>query len=136
MPYIDVDKSIESIAYAYVSAQIKKRVIELRYNIPLRKEDLSVMLDHMSQQFVVRLQHDFAQREFTKFCDSVVVPLTWWDAFKLRYFSARMLKWWPAQTKEIPQTIHRIFNCPHMDIPSGQKHVNWLTFAPEEKDYL
>ena len=56
-------------------------------------------------------------------------PETWWDAFKHRFFSDSLLNRWPVkwhvervECKEIRKV------CPHIAVPSHQRHVQWFMY--------
>ena len=57
-------------------------------------------------------------------------PLTWWDAFKLQYFSDGMLRRWPAKMREerIECTTHTRV-CPHYDGAWKKNAGNHLEFV-------
>lgn len=77
-----------------------------------------VFIDHATGDLVMQLRASLlaaatAQR-------TVTYPATWWDAFKLRWFTARLLRRFPAQMTHIDFRMEQVF--PDLCIP-GHKAV-------------
>lgn len=52
-------------------------------------------LDHLTQHLVITMENHIASETLVD--REVRWPKTWWDHFKLRFFSVRMLKRWPVE---------------------------------------
>ncbi len=61
-------------------------------------------------------------------------PKTWWDAFKARWFPARLLDHFPAEYDhvDVDRQLYAAV-CPHLRVPEHRSHVSFLASHREPR---
>ncbi len=62
------------------------------------------------------------------------VPLSWWDAFKLRWFPSWLLARYPADWKEIETELYHIHVCPHLNANPQEDHLRFLLPREDKRE--
>ena len=71
-----------------------------------------------------------AQSPIKETKETVLVPETWWDAFKIQYFKGQLLAWFPPKMREIVTVTHSYNTCPHLPTDPAKRHYEFLTMHP------
>ena len=124
---------------AYKSIVLEKipivatRMIERQELAALKTAKADVFISELAQTLCVKLKTQI-HGITNNFIDiSEEWPKTWWDAFKERWFTKRMLKRWPVEYKRI--YVHQpifLAVCPHLQNESDEVHLRWLISKDEE----
>lgn len=85
----------------------------------VRPDQLEVTVDRVAEEMILKLQTKIASKKFAS--KTVRFPSTWWDAFKHRFFTPRMLKKWPVKWDEV--TLEASAYHPDIAIPDHQTFV-------------
>jgi hypothetical protein len=56
-------------------------------------------------------------------------PKTWWDAFKERWFPGWANRYWPIEYNRIDVSEQQYVMCPHLQIDSTQRHLQWMAMT-------
>lgn len=122
--------------------QFKQLVLEkvrLRWGMKVRVEFVDdfaggpagfadLVVDEVSMAFERQLA---AKHEWSNESGWQIVPLTWWDHWKLDVLPRlplgwRMLERFPARMRTILVEVHNYRVCPHIGIPTKSNCVKWL----------
>lgn len=87
---------------------------------------LATVADNMVLQLVAYIAG--SKRDLVETQENV--PLTWWDGFKLAFFSQRLLKRYPAKTRTIVTKSQVIHCCPHVPTEEMSTHISYMMGRP------
>jgi len=62
--------------------------------------------------------------------ETTAIPLTWWDAFKERWFPNFLQKRFPIKYKTINTVVRHFHVCPHINQKTTGSHLTFLTSKP------
>lgn len=65
---------------------------------------------------------------------TTVVPRTWWDAFKDKYYSEWAKRRWPVNYRKIDTTLNHYHVCPHWSLPP-EKYMGLHVAFLEGQEY-
>ena len=90
----------------WTKVQVQKALSRQEFNAII---DADVLYDHVADYVVMRFTAFVASEQIDHVTFSY--PLTWWDAFKLRWAPQWALKRWPAQKKTTTIKVKALY--PH-----------------------
>ena len=111
--------------------RIRREILtfESRYQIDLRGLRDSVeatrIMDEAARVMTLQLCAKVASKKYA--VKTVRWPLDWWQAFKLQFFSGRMLKRWPVIYEEV--TLEANAYHPDVEIPNHSTYVDIINRA-------
>lgn len=123
-------------------AAIRKLVLErlrLRTSLPFTVDMIEdyvggpasfaeLVADEVLMQFETQLA---ANHRWSNESGWEIVPVTWWDSFKLNVLPRWPLGDWllerfPARTRAIVVEVHNYRVCPHIGVPERKDCLKWL----------
>lgn len=100
-------------------------------NIEFEKHFSNIM-DSMIYQLNVRMLQMDGEVDVHEYPGNFLVPATWWDHFKMRFFPK-----WKRKTMRLcyvsKTTVKKIHVCPHLPIDDNYKHFRFLMYGDTGK---
>jgi len=104
--------------------QVKISLSQVFTEWDLDDMEIREFLDYSSNRFVCQFQMYFAGREHKR-VEVILVPDTWWDMFKQRFFPKMKFK-----TRKIEKEVYITNICPHL--PKGDHKNEHIEFVMRE----
>lgn len=130
--YISDDTPFDPDAMSIKFTRLLKERIGVSMAIPLHvveRARFDVEIDHITESMLVHLNTWLLRGEDTqKATGAYQTPASWWDHFKVTYFSHAMLRVFPAKyaTHTYTYTEH-IHVCPHADVAwPDRRHIDFM----------
>ncbi len=119
--------------FEHIRLESKRFIASSEFGFDMRvpaPDELRAFECEVGRRLVIEFQRNVASRKYD--VKTVRFPADWWQAFKRRWFPARILKRWPVKYTEVTMEANAYY--PEIQIPERQTFVEVLMSARNRRE--